>query len=401
MSTSTWLADQQEHSPALDLLRQTGLPQRRDEYWRFTQPAPFFEADLTPAMGEPLSSEAFGDFDGYVITLENGRLSGDLPLMDGAMIKVVSDDKPALWGALAMAAQSPVARPGALVAMARAQTRLWIDVKGTVDKPILINHKMSDAHSDSATHIALHLAQGAGCTLIENGPRAARSMALLELFVADEAQLDHVDLGHAGLSCTAQRVLCARMGRASRLHSTHLCIHSGISRNEMWVEMLGDEAQLSLGGASFAQNGDHDDHTVFITHDSVGCESRQIFKKALTQGACGVFQGKILVKEHAQKTDGYQMSQSLLLEDGAEFLAKPELEIYADDVACSHGSTSGAIDEQSLFYLRARGVPKAEAMRLLTLSFLADAVAEIENDEIEERVNAVLAHWLSATWGAV
>jgi Fe-S cluster assembly protein SufD len=100
-----------------------------------------------------------------------------------------------------------------------------------------------------------------------------------------------------------------------------------------------------VAGACVGDGDFHHDDTVFVTHDAVNCESRQVFKKVLRNGAVGVFQGKILVKPGAQKTDGYQISQSLLLDDDSQFLAKPELEIYADDVACSHGSTSGAIDE--------------------------------------------------------
>ena len=134
---------------------------------------------------------------------------------------------------------------------------------------------------------------------------------------------------------------------------------------------------------------------MFVTHDAVGCESRQVFKKVLRNGAVGVFQGKILVKQGAQKTDGYQISQSLLLDEDSQFLAKPELEIYADDVACSHGSTSGAIDETALFYLRSRGVPVREATNLLTLAFLAEAVAEIEDADLAADVVARLEGWLA------
>ncbi|MEY8841552.1 SufD family Fe-S cluster assembly protein, partial [Cribrihabitans sp. XS_ASV171] len=108
----------------------------------------------------------------------------------------------------------------------------------------------------------------------------------------------------------------------------------------------------------------------------------------------GVFQGKILVKEGAQKTDGYQISQSLLLDEDSQFLAKPELEIYADDVACSHGSTSGAIDETALFYLRSRGVPEKKATDMLTLAFLAEAVQEIEDEAIAEDIVTRLQGWL-------
>ena len=115
----------------------------------------------------------------------------------------------------------------------------------------------------------------------------------------------------------------------------------------------------------------------------------------LKNGAEGVFQGKILVKQGAQKTDGYQISQALLLDERSQFLAKPELEIYADDVKCSHGSTTGAIDETALFYLRSRGVPKAQAIVFLVLSFLADALEEVESEELRERIYERLDAWLT------
>lgn len=139
----------------------------------------------------------------------------------------------------------------------------------------------------------------------------------------------------------------------------------------------------------------HHDDTVFITHDAVNCESRQVFKKVLRNGATGVFQGKIFVKAGAQKTDGYQISQALLLDDDSQFLAKPELEIYADDVACSHGSTSGAIDETALFYLRSRGLPQQAATDLLVLAFLAEALQEIEDETLGEDLRGRLEGWLA------
>jgi hypothetical protein len=121
-----------------------------------------------------------------------------------------------------------------------------------------------------------------------------------------------------------------------------------LTRNEHVVELTGDDAIAHVAGAAMGDGASapfHHDDTVFITHDAERCESRQVFKKVLRNGAAGVFQGKILVKPDAQKTDGYQISQALLLDDDSSFQAKPELEIYADDVQCSHGSTTGAIDE--------------------------------------------------------
>jgi Fe-S cluster assembly protein SufD len=114
----------------------------------------------------------------------------------------------------------------------------------------------------------------------------------------------------------------------------------------------------------------------------------------LRNGATGVFQGKILVKPDAQKTDGYQISQSLLLDEDSQFLAKPELEIYADDVACSHGSTSGAIDEEALFYLTSRGISKPVAIDMLTIAFLAEAVEEIESENLKDIILKLLVSWL-------
>ncbi|MCL4676641.1 MAG: SufD family Fe-S cluster assembly protein, partial [Pararhodobacter sp.] len=137
----------------------------------------------------------------------------------------------------------------------------------------------------------------------------------------------------------------------------------------------------------------HDD-TVFVTHSAPDCESRQVFKKVLHNGAIGVFQGKILVERAAQLTDGYQISQSLLMDEHSQFLAKPELEIYADNVKCSHGSTSGELNPDHLFYLRTRGIPENEAKRLMILSFLGEALDEIARDDLADDMRERLRGWL-------
>jgi len=168
-----------------------------------------------------------------------------------------------------------------------------------------------------------------------------------------------------------------------------------LTRNDCVLSLKGDDAVAHVAGACVGDGAFHHDDTVFITHDAVNCESRQVFKKVLRNGAVGVFQGKILVKPGAQKTDGYQISQSLLLDEDSQFLAKPELEIYADDVICSHGSTSGAIDEDGLFYLRSRGVPTPLAVDMLTLAFLAEALDEIDNDILSATMLEQLEAWLA------
>ena len=186
----------------------------------------------------------------------------------------------------------------------------------------------------------------------------------------------------------------AELGTESVFKSFTLTANGIMTRNECVLWLNGDDAIAHVAGACVGDGDFHHDDTVFITHDAVACESRQVFKKVLRNGATGVFQGKILVKPDAQKTDGYQISQSLLLDDDSQFLAKPELEIYADDVACSHGSTSGAIDEEALYYLRSRGVPAKQATNLLTLAFLGEAVDEVENRDIADAIMERLEGWL-------
>jgi len=186
----------------------------------------------------------------------------------------------------------------------------------------------------------------------------------------------------------------ARLGAKATFKSFSLSMNGRLMRNEVMVWLAGAGGIAHVAGAAMGDGTFHHDDTVFISHIAPGCESRQVFKKVLRDGAVGVFQGKILVDRLAQLTDGYQISQSLLMDERCQFLAKPELEIYADDVKCSHGSTSGEISEDHLFYLRARGIPEEEAKRLLILSFLAQALDEIESEDIANDMRVRLRRWL-------
>lgn len=221
----------------------------------------------------------------------------------------------------------------------------------------------------------------------------------MEVEVADGARFHHVRAQGRDHERRAATHVFTRLAEESVFKSFTLTANGVLTRNECIIELTGDNAKAHVAGACVGDGDFLHDDTVFITHDAVNCESRQVFKKVLRNGARGVFQGKILVKPGAQKTDGYQISQSLLLDGDSEFDAKPELEIYADDVACSHGSTSGAIDEEGLFYLRARGVPRDIATNLLTLAFLAEAVEEIEDDGLRDEIVGRLEGWLERRRG--
>jgi Fe-S cluster assembly protein SufD len=282
---------------------------------------------------------------------------------------------------------------------AYATDGVLIRVTGKASKPISLIYTHKSESSDAILHHVVKLEKGAELTLLENGPAAARFNKVMEVEVADGAHFHHIRAQGRDHERRAATHIFARLGSESLFKSFTLTVNGVLTRNEAVIEMLGDDAVAHIAGAAMGDGAFHHDDTVFVTHDALRCESRQVYKKVLRNGAVGVFQGKILVKEGAQKTDGYQISQSLLLDGDSQFLAKPELEIYADDVACSHGSTSGAIDMDALYYLRSRGVPKKDATDLLVLSFMAEAVDEIEDEGLREEIVSRLTGWLARRGG--
>nr|WP_235962561.1 Fe-S cluster assembly protein SufD [Jannaschia marina] len=390
-----WLAKARQD--ALGRLQATGLPSRRDEYWRYTKPAKLVQPE--PALSVPAAGEdPFAGVDAHVITIEDGVIT--LPgAIEGLEIATLANAATAdihwardLYGALEAAGSGPVARPMAMLNTAFATDGLLIHVTGAVDRPV---HLRTTGASDPILHHVVKVERGATLTLLESGNIGARSNIATEVELADGAGFHHLRVQGPEPALHVNTHIFARLGAEATFRSFTLAAHGELTRNEAVIELTGDDATATIGGAAFGAGNFHHDDTVFITHDAVNCESRQVFKKVLRDGATGVFQGKILVKEGAQKTDGYQISQSLLLDEDAQFLAKPELEIYADDVACSHGSTTGAIDETALFYLRSRGVPKRRAVDMLVLSFLAEAVEEIADEDLREHVTELLADWLA------
>ncbi|MYM53957.1 Fe-S cluster assembly protein SufD [Thalassovita mangrovi] len=402
-----WLTEAREG--ALARLRAMGLPGRGDEYWKYTRPDTLVAPEVTKAaLFETEEACVFGEVDRLQIVFVDGvfdaAASDDLTgegIEISRLADVAADIHWAkdLYGVLETNGQDPVERPLAALNSAFATDGVLIRVTGTVSKPVNLTYFHRSETSDAILHHVVKLEEGAELTLLENGPAAARFNKVLEVEVADKARFHHIRTQGRDHERRAATHIFARLGAESLFKSFTLTANGVMTRNECVIELTGDDAVAHVAGACMGDGDFHHDDTVFITHDAVNCESRQVFKKVLRNGATGVFQGKILVKEGAQKTDGYQISQSLLLDDDSQFLAKPELEIYADDVACSHGSTSGAIDETALFYLRSRGVPEDQATDLLVQAFLAEAVDEIEDEGLRDEIVGRLQGWLQRRRG--
>ncbi|WP_120635476.1 SufD family Fe-S cluster assembly protein [Ruegeria sp. EL01] len=391
---------------ALARVLETGLPGRRDEYWKYTRPDTLITSDAMPAaVLKDDESPIFAELDRLKIVFVDGVFSAedsdDLSL-EGVSIDRLEDIcckdihwAKELYGVLEARGQVPVQRPLAALNTAFASDGVAIHVTGKPSKPINLIYRHASPTSDAILHHVVRVESGAEATILETGPAASRFNKCMEIDVADNGTMHHVRAQGRDHERRAATHMFTRLGQESVYKSFTLTVNGVLTRNEQIVELTGDDAVAHVAGACVGDGDFHHDDTVFVTHDAVNCESRQVFKKVLRNGATGVFQGKILVKAGAQKTDGYQISQSLLLDDDSQFLAKPELEIYADDVACSHGSTSGAIDETALFYLRSRGVPTKDATNMLTLAFLAEAVDEIEDSSLAEAIVNRLEGWLA------
>ena len=401
---SSWAND--IRSAALLTFNNFGAPSKRDEYWKYTNPNKLTIIPTEPAaLFSNDEAPMFSNIDRVKIVFVDGILdldqSDDL-MLEGAIIETLIDatSKDIHWakdlfGTLEKNGQKPVKRPLAALNTAMAEQGLVIRITDKCKKPLAIRYIHNSETSDALVHNIVKVEKNAEFTLLESGAGAARFNSVLEVDVADNASFHHIRTQGRDHERKTVTHIFGRLGKESIFKSFTMTVNGILTRNDAVLEFNGDNAKATVAGAT-AGDGEsfHHDDTVFITHDAVNCESRQVFKKVLRNGATGVFQGKILVKADAQKTDGYQISQGLLLDDNSNFLAKPELEIYADDVACSHGSTVGAIDEDAIFYLISRGVPRKQAQDMLVLAFLAEAIDEIDSTDLADDINNRLAAWM-------
>jgi len=383
-------------------LLEAGAPARRDEYWKYTDPAKLIApvAAVGDSADRPEVGSQFGDVRPLKARFVNGRFRPDLSSaleQDGLTIttlgEVLRQDigiGRELFGVLEAAGQEKVARPLAALNTACATEGLVLHATGKAAKPVHLRHDQIGEGASLMRHL-VKVEAGASLLLLESGTVTSK---VVEIDVAAGGSLHHVRIQEGPRAPSATHVF-ARLGEGATFKTFTLTADGELTRNEVVMEFAGAGAVGHIAGAVLAKGGSHVDNTVFVTHGAEGCESRQVFKNVLADKARAVFQGKIFVRRVAQKTDGYQISQAVLLNDGAEFLAKPELEIYADDVKCSHGSTTGKLDETAMFYLRSRGVPAAEAEAMLVAAFADEAFEEIEDPVLADAMRAHVALWMA------
>ena len=397
-----WLEALREE--AAETFRARGFPTRRVEEWKYTDLRPVAEAGFE----EPLSSVDAGQAlppahgGGARAVLLDGRFRPDLSTLEGLPFEVgsVAAALPGLEGRIGAVAP---ARDLPLVALNTMlfEDGLLLTVPAGVAAGVLdLLSIASGGGRPEAFHPRhlIRLGKGASLTLIETaiGPEhggVTLHNPVYEIEVEEGATLVHARLQQEGRQGFHLSNVHARVAAGGTYDNFTLNAGARLTRNEIHIALTGPKAAAHMNGAQLLAGGQHADTTTFLDHAAPDCTSRQTYKTVLAGRSRGVFQGRILVRQAAQKTDGYQMNQALLLSPEAEMDSKPQLEIYADDVKCSHGATVGELDHHQLFYLRTRGVPEAEARSLLIQAFLQEAVEGVTDETARTALGRAVAGW--------
>ncbi len=213
---------------------------------------------------------------------------------------------------------------------------------------------------------------------------------VIEVFVGEGASFDYYDLEESSDTTTRFSSLFVKQEAESNVVINGITLTNGLTRNDYQVELLGERAETTLCGMSILDKEQHVDTYTHITHAVPRCKSNELFKNVLNDQAVGAFSGRILVREGADKTEAYQSNRNLCATREARMYSKPQLEIYADDVKCSHGMTTGQLDEEAIFYMRSRGISLDEARMLLSVAFTSDVIDHVRVEALRDRLHRLV-----------
>ena len=383
---------------AAEAWRATGLPSIRDEAWKYTNLRPLgdvaFQQSLSPLGYNADLLARLPQLDAPRLVLVNGHFRADLSTIP-ANITVTSFAAAPEFGRQARPAEDPLVALNTML----AEDGINITVPADIDAGLIV---LASLASPPAGHmIAFHprhritLEPGARLTVLEIsiGNGAYLHNPVTEVKIADHATLIHARLQDESLTAFHLGTLYADIAAHGIYDSFSLALGARLSRQEIHANLVGPHANAHLNAAQLLTGNQHADFTTIVSHNAPNGASRQTVKNVLAGKSRGVFQGKIHVARGAQKTDGYQMNQALLLSPDAEIDCKPQLEIYADDVKCSHGATIGELDTDQLFYLRSRGVPEAQARAMLVRAFLTEAIDTISNEPARAVLESAIESW--------
>ncbi|KGJ69872.1 hypothetical protein BJA5080_04363 [Bradyrhizobium diazoefficiens SEMIA 5080] len=393
---------------AFETYERLGLPHRRIEEWKYT--------DLRALVGEVLPLAAAPDAAALkraadavkAHAIEGAR---KLVLVDGVFAADLSDVKALASEVGFKTLRETLEKDAALLMTASIDAVIALNAALATDgvvlsiadgaqlsAPIQIIHIATAASASAFTRSQVAVGNGARATIIESfvaaGAKAYQVSDAVIVTIGDNADVAHIRLmddAPDAVNITSQFVT---VGANTKVNFFNMTSGAAVSRLQGFITLAGEGSDLAINGVNLLQKTEHGDTTLVVDHAVPNCVSREIFRAVIDDRAHSVFQGRIIVRPDAQKTDGKMMTRALLLSDEAEADNKPELEIFADDVSCGHGATAGALDDSLLFYLKARGLPEKQAQALLIQAFVGEAIEQIADDGLREHVIGIAERWL-------
>jgi Fe-S cluster assembly protein SufD len=391
-----------------------GLPHRRIEEWKYTdlrasmrEVLPLAEAPNAHAIESARAALASVAIEKATkLVLVDGVFAPLLsdPSADGFVVQTLRDvlenaGNPARADLLVTKVSDPMLSLNA--AMATDGVIVTVRDGAPLTYPIQIIHVATAPSRASFTRSLLRLGNGAHAALVETfvaaeGAQAYQAHDAVIISVGDGAELSHLRVMADAPDAFNITSGVLTVGVKAKVNLFNMTSGGAVSRFQGFVTLAGEGSTLAVNGVNLLKGKQHGDTTLVVDHAVPHCTSRENFRAVIDDRGHSVFQGRIIVRPDAQKTDGKMMTRALLLSDEAEADNKPELEIFADDVTCGHGATSGALDDSLLFYLRARGLPEKDAQALLIQAFVGEAIEEISDETLRELAMAAAERWLEA-----
>lgn len=402
---SSWLADLRQG--AVEQFATQGLPHARLENWKYTDVKALAKREFvlpkqTASQADQLVADTSLALDSIRLVFVNGLFSAAHSQLEalpkGASVLPLADNANAAKAVLGQVAAANFSGFTALN-LAAWQDGVVIDLAANtlVEAPIYLQFVSTELTEACLIQPRILIKAGvhAQATVVEHfaGAEAATNFTnvVTEVDLADGAQVTHYKLQQESVHQYHVASLHVQQQRDSRFTSHNVCLGGKLARQDIQVELNAEGAEVNLNGLYLGNGRQHLDNHTLVNHNAPHTNSNEDYKGILNDRSRGVFNGRVVVHKHAQKIEAHQSNGNLLLSDKAEIDTKPELEIYADDVKCSHGSTTGQLDENALFALRSRGLDEAMARGLLTLAFANEVIDRIEIPAVHDRIELAVA----------
>ncbi len=401
---------------AMERFAAMGFPDTSEEEWRFTSVEPIARTEFLPAppagdgtQPAPLAEHLIPEMSGPRLVFLNGSLSGNLsladPRRDGAVIRNLTE----VIGADESLAREHLTRVAPFTdepftalntGFLRNGAMIVVPEDTSVPEPIYLVYLSSELQQPFVSHPRTLILAGRGsrATVVEHYVGLAENSyftnAVTEIVAGEGSAVEHIRIQTESPNAYHIGSTSAALDAGSRFISASVSLGGSLVRNNVTAVMRGEGIECTLNGLALATGRQHVDNHTTIDHAKPHCESHELYKTILDGSAHGVFNGKIYVRRDAQKTDAKQTNKTLLLSDGATMNTKPQLEIFADDVKCTHGAAIGYLDAEAIFYLRSRGLDAGHARDLLTYAFAGDVAQRISVKAVRDHLGRLLARRL-------